>query len=94
MIMPRRVLRDLPNSVAPFERGALGERIDRPAIEPLPGRGIGRHGGNAIALAALDLGILDQHVAAPLVEIDVDHIAGAQPGKPAAGSAFGRGVEN
>ena len=51
-------------------------------------------GGGPCRLAALDLLIRYQHVAASGNEIDTDHIPGAQPRKPTARGTLGRGIEN
>src|ERR687885_2333543 len=77
-----------------FQDPTAVELAYRGAVEFLPGRAALRDGRDALPFAAFDLLFGDQHVAAPGVEVDADHVAGSQPGQTAAGGTLRRGVED
>ena len=60
MVVARRIPGDQAEFLGTFERGAFRQRIDRAAVDPLPRRRIGRHGRNAVGLAAFDLAVVDE----------------------------------
>src|SRR5215218_1124574 len=95
VVVARRLRRDVPVLQRRFQDPAAVELTHRGAVDLLPGRAALRYRRDALlALAAFDLLVRHQHVAAPGVEVDADHVAGSQPGQAAAGCALGRGVED
>src|SRR5215212_2005790 len=77
-----------------FQDPAAVELAYRGAIDLLPGRAALRYWGDTFLLAAFDLFVGHEHVAAPGAQVDADHITGAQPRQAAARGALGRGVED
>src|SRR5215218_6631511 len=91
VVVARRLRRDVPILQRRFQDPAAIELAYRGAVEFLPGRAALRYKWGALLLAAFDLLVRHQHVAAPGVEVDADHVAGSQPGQTAAGCALGCG---
>src|SRR5690606_1798891 len=73
---------------------AVSQLCHRLPVDHLPWRARERYGWKRVLPATLQLLVLDQHVAAPLVEIDAKDVAGAQPGESATHGTLGRGVQD
>src|SRR5665213_4496723 len=75
-----------------FEAGAGGVLADGRAVEFLSRRLVGRVGEAALGLEfgapPLQLLVRYQDVGAALVEVDANHVAGPEDGKPAVGGSF------
>src|SRR5918995_223263 len=94
VVVARRLRRDTPVLERRLQDPAAIELAYRVAVDLLPGRTALRDWGDAFLLAAFDLFVGHEHVAAPLVEINTYGVVGAQPGQAAARGALGRGVED
>src|SRR5262245_36558093 len=81
-----------------LEHHALGELVDEPALDLLPGRLMARELVAAVALqrgaAPVVLLLGNEDVGGALVEVDAHAVAGPQDRQPAAGRRLRRGVED
>src|SRR5208282_6861505 len=96
MIMARHALARVDALVArgELEAAARLELADVGAVELLPRRlmvELGRLPGLA---PARELGLRDEHVGAPPLQVDAHAVAGLQKREPAAHGGLGRGVED
>src|SRR3712207_2390798 len=95
MVVARCFRRDAPVLQRRFQDPAAVELAHRGAVELLPGGPALRDVRDAVLpLAAFDLLVWHQHVAAPGVQVYADRVTGPEPGQAAAGGALGRGVED
>src|SRR3982751_4235391 len=77
-----------------LQDGAIGKLPGLLAIELFPGRVALWDRPGRLAFAARDLGVVDKRIAAALVKVGPDHVAGPQPREPSTGRALGRCVQD
>src|SRR5215217_2120634 len=94
VVVARRLGRDVAVLQRRFENPAAVELADRGAVDLLPGCAALRVRRDTFLLAAFDLFVGHEHVAAARAQVYAYHITGPQPGQAAAGGALGRGVED
>src|SRR5690606_33766150 len=94
VIVARQLLRGLAILQRQLHHAALAQLSGGLAVDLLPRRLRFRHLRRAFGLAAGDRRLVDQRVASAVVEVDADHVAGAQPRQTAPGGAFGTGIED
>src|SRR4051794_20463817 len=92
--MTRRFRRDTTILERCFQDRAAVELSHGRAIELLPGCSALWNGRNAILLAALDLILRHERVAAPRIQVNADEVTGMQPCQTAADRALGRRVKD
>src|SRR3546814_4972604 len=79
MIVARRACRNPPVFERKFQRGAIGELTALFTKQFFPGRMAFGHRRRRFDSTPRDLRRIDQRVARPRVQIDANHVAGAQP---------------